>query len=118
MPRFTYLPHLALTLPDPELAAVFYVRVMGFHIEGRQPDEIEIALDDLHLHLERGPAPTTPLWFAFETDDLEAAIEDLTEAGCRVSTAAAELPDGGVLVRDPFGLGLYITPRQVGPESA
>ncbi|MGA3188143.1 MAG: VOC family protein [Bryobacteraceae bacterium] len=85
---------------DPEKAAAFYVKELGFEVTGETPDMISLEGDRISLFIERGPAlgPVLEVTVA----DVEEAKARLTKAGCEIVKDEPDFPR--CYVRDPFGL--------------
>jgi hypothetical protein len=90
---------------NPEEAAAFYVKELGFKITGETPNMISLHGDFINLFIERGPA-LGPV--------LEVTVKNVEEAKARLSNIGCEIvkdePDfPRCYVRDPFGLIYNLT---------
>lgn len=95
---------LALHVPDPEAAAVFYEQVMGGRVVSRTADCIEVTSGALRLFLLRDPAPTHDVVVpSFDVPSRADAMARLQAAGCTLVPIGPHAPDG-FYVRDPFGV--------------
>lgn len=103
---------LALHVPDPGAAAVFYAQVMGGHIVSRTTDCIEVTSGALRLFLLRDPAPTHDVVVpSFDVPDRDRALKQLQAAGCTLVPIGPHAPDG-FYVRDPFGVTFDLIERR------
>ena len=101
---FTGNNELALHVPDPNQAAVFYEKVLGCKIADRTPDCIEVTSGALRLFLLRDPAPTHDVVVpSFDVPNREVALARLQELGCTLVPIGPHAP-GNFYVRDPFGV--------------
>lgn len=101
--RIRFLPHIAFQVRDYERAVAFYQEVLGMRVLQRDRGETHLVCGDVHFYVEDRETALT--FLAFETDDLDAAREELTAAGCQVG----ELDGEGYMVQDPFGLRFYLS---------
>lgn len=103
-PSFRGNNELALHVPDPAAAAVFYEQIIGGTVADRTPDCIEVRSGALRLFLLRDPAPTHDRVIpSFDVPDRAAALARLQAAGCSLVPIGPHAP-GGFYVRDPFGV--------------
>lgn len=103
---------LALHVPDPEAAAVFYEQVMGGRVVSHTPDCIEVTSGALRLFLLRDPAPTHDVVVpSFDVPDRSVALAQLQAAGCTLVPIGPHAP-GGFYVRDPFGVTFDVIERR------
>jgi predicted enzyme related to lactoylglutathione lyase len=108
--------HLELPAVDIAASASFYERVFGWQVRHR--DGGAVAFDDptreVSGHWVTGPTPADPgLLVSLWVDDLDAAIDAVTAAGCPIVQPVGG--DPGELTarfRDPGGnvMGLYQEP--------
>ena len=104
MSAFRANNELALHVPDPASAVVFYVDVLGCTVASRSPDCIEVTSGALRLFLLRDPMPAHDVVVpSFEIPDRAAALRALVSAGCTLVPIGPHSPDG-VYVRDPHGV--------------
>jgi catechol 2,3-dioxygenase-like lactoylglutathione lyase family enzyme len=95
---------LALHVPNPAEAAIFYEQVLGCKVVDRTPDCIEVTSGALRLFLLRDPAPTHDVVVpSFDVPNRDAALVQLQEAGCTLVPIGPHAP-AGFYVRDPFGV--------------
>jgi catechol 2,3-dioxygenase-like lactoylglutathione lyase family enzyme len=90
--------------PDPEAAAAFYVKHLGFAITSREPNH-GLAGKQINLYIEKGP-PLGPV-FEVTVPNVDEARSRLVEQGCVVVKDEPEFPR--CYVRDPFGLIYNLT---------
>ena len=88
---------------DPKVAALFYVKQLGFEITGETPNMISLHGERINLFIERGPALGPVL--EVTVGDVEAAKRRLVQQGCTI--VKDEAPHH--YVRDPFGLVYNLT---------
>jgi predicted enzyme related to lactoylglutathione lyase len=84
---------------DPEAAADFYVKQLGFAITSRE-SILELKGPHINLYIEKGPALGPVL--EVPVKDVAEAKARLIKAGCTVIKDEPEFPR--VYVRDPQGL--------------
>jgi len=92
---------ILLQAPDPEIAAAFYIRELGFTVTGRSTDLISLEGPQINLYIERGPA-LGPVLELLHLGDLGATRRRLEAAGCTIIKDEPEFPR--CYVKDPFGL--------------
>src|SRR5580704_17551633 len=90
---------------DPNNAAAFYVRQLGFEITDETPNMISLHGEHIHLFIERGPTLGPVL--EVTVDDVEAAKLRLTKNGCKVVKDEPDFPR--CYIQDPFGLIYNLT---------
>src|ERR1700691_1614269 len=103
----TFGADILIQSEDPEQAAAFYVRELGFEITGTTPTPPMISLhgNRINLFIERGPALGPVLEVTVE--NVEEAKARLVNKGCEVGKDEPEFPR--CYVRDPFGLIYNLT---------
>src|SRR5262249_48950689 len=86
--------------PDPEAAASFYVKNLGFEISDETLDLISLHGTNINLFIERGPdlGPVLEVTVA----NVDEAKRRLVQAGCTIVKDEPAFPR--CYVRDPFGL--------------
>jgi len=85
---------------DPKVAALFYVKQLGFEITGETPNMISLHGERINLFIERGPALGPVL--EVTVDSVEEAMARLVKNGCEI---VKDEPDfTRCYVKDPFGL--------------
>jgi catechol 2,3-dioxygenase-like lactoylglutathione lyase family enzyme len=96
---------ILIQAPDPEKAASFYVKHLGFEITDNNPKMIGLHGENINLFIEPGP-PLGPV--------LEVTVENVAEAkarlvanGCEVVKDEPHFPR--CYIKDPFGLIYNIT---------
>lgn len=103
---------IALHVPDPAAAAVFYEQVIGGQVVARGADCIEVRSGVLRLFLLRDPVPTHDRVVpSFDVPDRAAALTRLQAAGCTLVPIGPHAPDG-FYVRDPFGVVFDVLERR------
>jgi catechol 2,3-dioxygenase-like lactoylglutathione lyase family enzyme len=90
---------------DPEKAAAFYVKELGFKITGETPNMISLHGDRINLFIERGPALGSVLEVTVE--NVPEAKARLVKKGCVIVKDEPDFPR--CYVRDPFGLIYNLT---------
>lgn len=104
-----------LQTPDLERAVAFYIERLGCEVRYRYPRFAVVGLETFDLGLsetgEPGAAGRVTLWFY--TDDVDAEIEALREAGVEVAREPADQEWGERMasVRDPDGNEIFIGQR-------
>src|SRR5215213_7541137 len=112
LPSFRANNELALHVPDPDAAAVFYEQVLGCRVANRTPDCIEVTSGALRLFLLRDPVPSHDVVVpSFDVPDRNLALARLTSAGCTLIPIGPHSPDG-FYVRDPFGVVFDVLERK------
>ena len=91
--------------PDPEKAALFYVKQLGFEITDEQPDTISLHGEHINFFIERGPALGPVL--EVTVDSVEEAKARLVKNGCEIVKDEPDFPR--CYVKDPFGLIYNLT---------
>ena len=101
----TFGTDILIQTEDPEAAASFYVKQLGFEITGESPDIISLHGDHINLFIERGAA-LGPV--------LEVTVESVGEArlrllknGCEIIKDEPDFPRA--YLKDPFGLIYNLT---------
>lgn len=89
---------------DPETAAAYYVKELGFEITGRDPI---ISLHGKHINLFIEPGPPLGPVLEVTVPDVEEARQRLTNKGCVIVKDEPAFPR--CYVRDPFGLIYNLT---------
>ncbi len=103
---------LALHVPDPEVAAAFYERVLGGSVVSRAADCIEVTSGALRLFLLRDSAPSHEAVVpSFSVPNRVAALDRLKAEGCTLVPIGPHAPDG-YYVRDPFGVLFDVVERR------
>jgi len=85
---------------NPETAADFYVKHLGFEIVDRTPTMISVGGESISLFIEQGPALGPVL--EVTVNNVEEAKLRLQNVGCVVLKDEPEFPR--CYVKDPFGL--------------
>ncbi len=96
---------ILIQAPDPEAAAQFYVRELGFTIDEPNPKMIGLLGPNINLYIERGP----PIGSVLEVTvaDVDEATERLIKAGCKVVKDEPLVPRR--YIQDPYGLVYNLT---------
>ncbi|GAA2758934.1 VOC family protein [Actinopolymorpha rutila] len=111
---------------DVEKSAQFYEQTLGFVRQSVDDGDLSLAVPlggsgtthsatvNLLLHHSDDPQPVD--LGTFETDDVDALIDQVHAAGCEITTEPADAPWGvrEAGFRDPDGNGLYVTARANG----
>jgi hypothetical protein len=100
----TFGADILIQAEDPEKAAGFYVKELGFEITGRTP-MISLHGNHINLFIERGPELGPVLEVTVE--NLEEAKARLVKKGCVIVKDEPAFPR--CYVRDPFGLIYNLT---------
>jgi predicted enzyme related to lactoylglutathione lyase len=90
---------------NPEKAAAFYVKALGFEITDDNPNMIGLHGDHINLFIEPGPKLGPVLEVTVE--NVEAAKASLTKQGCEIVKDEPNFPR--CYVRDPYGLIYNLT---------
>jgi predicted enzyme related to lactoylglutathione lyase len=90
---------------EPEKAAMFYVRHLGFEVTDESPNMISLHGNHINLFIERGPALGPVLEVTVK--DVEAAKRRLVDNGCEVVKEEPDCPR--CYIKDPFGLIYNLT---------
>jgi len=96
----TFSTDILIQAPDPEKAASFYVKQLGFEINNATPDMISIHRKNINLYIERGPILGPVL--EVMVDDLEEAKRRLVKQGCKIVKDEPEFPR--CYIQDPYGM--------------
>ena len=96
---------ILIQAPDPNKAAAFYVRQLGFEVTAEEPAMVSLHGKRINLFIERGPAlgPVLEVTVA----DVTEAKQRLVAAGCEVVKDEPEFPR--CYVKDPYGLIYNLT---------
>jgi hypothetical protein len=95
---------IIIQTPEPEIAAAFYVDLLGFRVTGQEP-MISLRGDNINLFIERGPEHGPVLEVTVE--DVAEAKRNLLRSGCELVKDEPEVPR--CYVKDPFGLTYNLT---------
>ncbi|HEY1203075.1 MAG: VOC family protein [Bryobacteraceae bacterium] len=90
---------------DPDEAALFYVKQLGFEITGQAPNMISLHGERINLFIERGPALGPVL--EVTVDNVEEAKLRLVKIGCEIVKDEPDFPR--CYIKDPFGLTYNLT---------
>jgi predicted enzyme related to lactoylglutathione lyase len=85
---------------DPENAASFYVKQLGFEVTGGTPNMINLHGEHINLFIERGPAMGGVL--EVTVNSVEEAKDRLVRNGCEIVKDEPDFPR--CYIKDPFGL--------------
>ena len=96
---------ILIQAPDPEEAAEFYVRHLGFEVTGHGTQMMSLHGPHMNLFIERGPALGPVL--EVTVPDVEQAVLRLVESGCEIIKDEPEFPR--IYIRDPNGLIYNLT---------
>lgn len=98
---------ILIQAPDPQAAAEFYVRELGFTIDEPNPMMIGLLGPNINLYIEPGPAlgPVLEITVA----DVDEATDQLIKAGCKVVKDEPQVPQR--YLQDPYGLIYNLSPR-------
>lgn len=107
--RVRFTPHIAFQVHNYGSALAFYRDVLGMEVLELAEGESRLRAGDATFYLE--DAPNEHVFLAFEVDDLDAARNELAQAGCSVSAFDGE----GYMVSDPFGLKFYLSEHATPP---
>ncbi len=123
------LEHIAINVPDPDGMAEWYVANLGMRVLRHTPIPnktyfIADSTGQSVIEIYRNPAAPVPdystvaplvLHFAFNTDDIEADVARLIEAGASTSMAVDVTPAGDKLIflRDPWQVTVQLVQRKV-----
>ncbi|MEP6765084.1 MAG: GNAT family N-acetyltransferase [Gemmatimonadaceae bacterium] len=95
---------IAVHVKDPDVAAEFYVNLLGCYVVKRDADGVELVSGPLRFFLLRDSAPThEQIVPSFDVPNRAAALKSLQEAGCTTVPSGPHAP-GEVYLRDPFGV--------------
>lgn len=95
----TFGRDILIQAPDPEKAADFYVKNLGFIITGEKP-MLELSGPQINLYIEKGP-PLGPV-LEVTVSDVDEATERLLAEGCTVIKDEPNFPRR--YMRDRYGL--------------
>jgi catechol 2,3-dioxygenase-like lactoylglutathione lyase family enzyme len=96
---------ILIQAPDPEKAALFYVKHLGFEITDNNPKMIGLHGKHINLFIEPGPSLGPVL--EVTVDNVVDAKQRLVEEGCKVVKDEPDFPR--CYVKDPFGLVYNLT---------
>jgi catechol 2,3-dioxygenase-like lactoylglutathione lyase family enzyme len=91
---------ILIQAPDPNAAAAFYVKRLGFEVTGEDPKMISLHGPHINLFIERGPALGPVL--EVTVDSVVAARLELEKSGCQVVKDEPDFPR--CYIKDPFGV--------------
>jgi hypothetical protein len=96
---------ILIQAPEPKVAALFYVKQLGFEITGETANMISLHGKHINLFIERGPAlgPVLEVTVA----DVEDAKSRLVKSGCEIVKDEPDVPR--CYVKDPFGMIYNLT---------
>ena len=100
---------ILIQAPDPEAAAAFYVKQLGFEITGHGFEMMSLHGEHINLFIERGPALGPVL--EVSVADIQEAAKRLVENGCEVIKDEPEFPR--IYIKDPNGLVYNLTAPQI-----
>jgi catechol 2,3-dioxygenase-like lactoylglutathione lyase family enzyme len=110
--RFSGNNELALHVPDPVEASVFYRDVLGCRVIDPNPNCFALESGALRLYLLPDPAPThEQVVPSFDVADRAAALRELQTHGCTLVPIGPHAP-GEFYVRDPSGILFDVVERQ------
>lgn len=101
----TFGTDILIQSENPEKAAAFYVKELGFEITDDNPNMIGLHGDHINLFIERGPMLGPVLEVTVE--NVEAAKASLAKKGCEIIKDEPDFPR--CYIRDPFGLIYNLT---------
>ena len=96
---------ILIQAPDPNMAAEFYVKHLGFEITDHNPKMIGLHGQHINLFIEPGPSLGPVL--EVTVDSVADAKQRLLEQGCEVVKDEPEFPR--CYMKDPFGLIYNLT---------
>jgi catechol 2,3-dioxygenase-like lactoylglutathione lyase family enzyme len=96
---------ILIQAPDPNTAAEFYVKHLGFEITDHNPKMIGLHGQHINLFIEPGPSLGPVL--EVTVDSVADAKQRLLEQGCEVVKDEPEFPR--CYMKDPFGLIYNLT---------
>ncbi|MFD2079158.1 Uncharacterized conserved protein PhnB, glyoxalase superfamily [Actinopolymorpha cephalotaxi] len=107
---------------DVEKSARFYERTLGFVRRSDDDGDITLAVPvgdssaTVNFLLHRGDDPQPADLGSFETDDVDALVDQVRAAGCEITAEPADAPWGvrEAGFRDPDGNEFYVTARVKG----
>jgi hypothetical protein len=100
----TFGADILIQSEDPDAAAAFYVKELGFEITGTTP-MISLHGNRINLFIERGPALGPVLEVTVE--NVHETKTRLLKKGCEIVKDEPDFPR--CYVRDPFGLIYNLT---------
>jgi predicted enzyme related to lactoylglutathione lyase len=100
----TFGPDILIQAEDPESAAAFYVKQLGFEITGITP-MISLHGNHINLFIERGTALGPVLEVTVK--NVPEAAARLVKNGCGIVKDEPDFPR--VYIRDPYGLIYNLT---------
>lgn len=116
--------HLAINVPDMEVAATWYCNQLGMTRVRHDPgvkmflaDRAGVVVLELYANeskprLDLAATASAALHLAFSVDEIEPAVRELVAAGATVESEPAEnAGDMLAMLRDPFGLALQLVQR-------
>lgn len=95
---------IIIQVADPQVAASFYVDVLGFQVTAEEP-MISLRGERINLFIEQGPMPGPVL--EVTVPDVAAARRELLARGCELVLDEPWVPR--CYVKDPFGLTYNLT---------
>jgi len=101
----TFGTDILIQAKDPEKAAAFYVKQLGFEVTDRSPNLISLRGEHINLFIERGPALGPVLEVTVKS--VKESKANLVKKGCRIIKDEPEFPR--CYVKDPFGLIYNLT---------
>jgi predicted enzyme related to lactoylglutathione lyase len=101
----TFGTDILIQAQDPNNAAAFYVRELGFEITDEAPNMISLHGENINLFIERGPAIGAVL--EVTVGNVEEARLRLVKNGCEVIKDEPDFPR--CYIKDPFGLIYNLT---------
>jgi len=106
---FKFSRCVCLQVPDLDKAVAFYTRIMGFKISSEKENTAELKAGPFRFFLDKGEF-LGPI-MEFLVPDVEAAKQELLEAGCRI--VLWEGKGNRCYMKDPFGVvfNLYEEPE-------
>jgi predicted enzyme related to lactoylglutathione lyase len=96
---------ILIQAPDPEEAAAFYVKQLGFEITGHGTQMMSLHGKHINLFIERGPALGPVL--EVTVPNVDEAAQRLVDSGCEVIKNEPEFPR--IYIKDPNGLIYNLT---------
>jgi catechol 2,3-dioxygenase-like lactoylglutathione lyase family enzyme len=95
---------IIIQVPEPKVAAKFYVDVLGFQVTGEE-QMFSLRGDHINLFIEQGPnlGPVLEVTVA----NVAKARSNLLKNGCELVKDEPEVPR--CYVKDPFGLTYNLT---------
>lgn len=100
----TFGTDILIQVPDPEEAAAFYVKCLGFTVTSEKP-MMELRGPYISLYIEEGP-PLGPV-LEVTVANVDEATERLTAQGSTVVKDEPNVPRR--YIRDPYGLIYNLT---------